>query len=247
MITALAVFACPRKLMFSVVSPMFCNIVLIRPCVANIDLKIKEAREIINTELYSQALECKNKLLTLKDADSGKYYFTEDPFLDSDLDVEVYSQLKFKAQLKKREYKCMIDRLIVDNTNKTIKIVDLKTTGYKEWDFYKGFVDWGYQQQSRLYFRILEKVIKGTSYEKYRILPFEFICINKETLTPLVWKCDFCMAVGDLTFGKDNQIEFKDPENIADELEYYLENKPNVPLKIKEKEPNNLRTFLEEL
>ena len=210
-----------------------------------IELKVKEEREIINTELYYQATECKNKLECLKDEDSGVFYFSEDPFSDSVLDVEVYSQLKFKAQLKKREYKCMIDRLIIDNTNKTIKIVDLKTTGYKEWDFYKGFVDWFYDIQARLYYQIVNQVINGTEYENYKILPVEFICINKESLMPLVWKCDFCMAIGDLTFGKDNQIEFKYPESIADELEYYLNEKPNVPIGIKN--VNNLRTYLKEL
>ena len=139
----------------------------------------------------------------------------------------------------------MIDRLIVDNTNKTIKIIDLKTTGYKEWDFYKGFVDWHYDIQARLYYQIVNQVIKRTEYENYKILPVEFICINKESLMPLVWKCDFCMASGDLLFGKNEHIEFKNPESIADDLEYYLESKPDLPIGVNK--INSLRAFLKEL
>ena len=39
---ALAVDAVPRKLMFSLIMPILSKIELIRPCVANIDLKINE-------------------------------------------------------------------------------------------------------------------------------------------------------------------------------------------------------------
>ena len=206
--------------------------------------KIGENREIVNTETYSQALACCAKLESIKDEDSGKYYFSEDPFLDSGLNVEVYSQLKFKAKLKKREYKCMIDRIIIDNTHKTIKIVDLKTSGFKEWDFYKAFIKFNYALQARLYYRIVKEVIRNTEYADYKILPVEFVVINKESLIPLVWKCDFSMAGGELIFGKDEPVKFPDPEEVADELTYYLEEKPKTPIGINENGVNNLRMFL---
>ena len=52
-------------------------------------------------------------------------------------------------------------------------------------------------------------------------------------------------AVGDLSFGTDKIVRFRDPETIAKELDYYLNEKPKIPKDVNE--INNLRKFLEKL
>ena len=57
----------------------------------------------------------------------------------------------------------------------------------------------------------------------------------------------FTFEKGNLKMGKENQIIFTDPEIIGKELSFYLTNKPNVPIGIKENKSNDLKTWLNTL
>ena len=135
--------------------------------------------------------------------------------------------------------------LIVNYDDKTIQPIDLKTSYKNEYDFYKSFVEWSYQIQNRLYVRILQENIKKDSFFKdFKILPYKDIVVCKTSLNPLVWDCDFTFAVGTLKFGKNQQIEMRDPEVIGKELHYYLENSSIVPKEIDVCGSNDLRTWI---
>ena len=135
--------------------------------------------------------------------------------------------------------------LKVDHINKTIQPIDLKTSFKKEWDFYKSFIEWNYQIQNRLYYRILLDNIKRDEYFKdFKILPYKYIVVNRYSLTPLVWDCDFTSAMGSLAFGANNQIIMRDPEVIGRELHHYLTNTPRVPSGIYIDKGNDLRTWM---
>lgn len=202
-----------------------------------ITFKLNETRTIISNETYLKAIET---VIKLRQSPVTNKYFG-----DFERETEEYYQLKFKTELNGLSYKAMIDKIVIDNNNKTITLIDLKTTGYKEWEFYKPFVEYNYSIQARLYYRIIENIIKNTCYSDYSIKPFLFICINKDSLTPLIWECDFMKAVGELSFGTDKIVRFRDPETIAKELDYYLNEKPKIPKDVNE--INNLRKFLEKL
>ena len=206
-------------------------------------LFLAEDKTILDTQTYNDVLK---SVEVLKTSPSTKdYFFDNNPFTPEN---EGFYQLKFKATLNGIDYRCMFDRINVFHNLKVIQPIDLKTSYKKEWDFYKSFIEWNYQIQNRLYFRILQDVIsKDEYYKDFKILPYKDIVINRYSLTPLVWDCDFTSAMGTLRFGENNQIIMRDPEEIGRELSYYLSTTPKVPIGININVGNDLRTWMNKL
>ena len=184
-------------------------------------------------------LDVRKTVDALKTSPTTRYYFSpSNPFEN----VERLYQLKFKATLNGIDYRCMADLIIVDHDRKVIIPVDLKTSGKPEWDFYKSFVDWRYDIQARLYWRIIRYNLDKDSYFKdFKLLDYLFIVANRKTLTPLVWECEFTRQKGLIEF-KD--VRFEDPEDIGKELQTYLTSSLSVPIGIKLKESNSLTEWL---
>ena len=211
-------------------------------------LHIAGDRTIIDTETYQSVL---NTVEALKESETTKFYFADNnPF---EPDIERYYQLKFKTDLSYPyniaiSYRCMFDELIVDHENKTIQPIDLKTSSKKEWEFYKSFIEWNYQIQNRLYARILQKVIQEDDYySDFKILPYIDIVICRTSLIPLVWYSYFTFDRGPLYFGKNKQIEMRDPQDIGYELYNYLNNSPEVPNGINLTKGNDLEKWFNTL
>lgn len=200
-------------------------------------------RCIIDTQTYQDVC---NAVRVLKESSSTKLYFADDnPF---EPDIERLYQLKFKGEFDGITYRNMADLIIVNHKEKWVKPVDLKTSSHTEWDFYKSFVDWRYDIQARLYWAIIRQNMDKDEYFKdFKLLDYDFIVVNKRTLTPLVWNCPFTRAQGTLKFGKNDQIEMRSPFVIGKELNSYLTSRPKVPMGISETGPNNLREWLYEL
>ena len=118
----------------------------------------------------------------------------------------------------------------------------------REWDFPTHYIEWEYSLQNRLYVRILQDVIsKDDYYKDYKILPYKDIIIFKGSDTPLVWDIPFTFEKGTLYFGKNKQIEMKDPEDIGKELSSYLSSRPRVPSGIDEFGTNNIVEWINKL
>lgn len=206
-------------------------------------LYIAGNRTILDTNTYQDIC---NAVRALKESEATKFYFADNnPF---EPNIERFYQLKFKACLEGIDYRCMADLLVVDYENKYIAPVDLKTSSHTEWDFYKSFADWRYDIQSRLYWRIIRDNLDRDEYFKdFTLSDYKFIVVNRKTLTPLVWDCPFTIAKGTLTFGKNNQIEMRDPFEIGKELHHYLTSRPKVPMGINETGLNDLNVWLNTL
>ena len=200
-------------------------------------------RTILDTTTYQDVC---NAVRALKESESTKFYFADNnPFVP---DIRRFYQLKFKACLEGIEYRCMSDLLIVNHENKTIQPIDLKTSSHAEWDFYKSFVEWNYQIQARLYWSIIRQNMDENEYFKdFELLDYMFIVVNRRTLNPLVWNCPLTRFVGTLYFGKNKQIEMRDPEDIGKELSFYLSSRPKVPIDINENDSNDLEDWLNKL
>lgn len=200
-------------------------------------------RCIIDTQTYQDVV---NAVRVLKESSSTKLYFADDnPF---EPDIERLYQLKFKGEFDGITYRNMADLIIVNHKEKWVKPVDLKTSSHTEWDFYKSFVDWRYDIQARLYWAIIRQNMDKDEYFKdFKLLDYDFIVVNKRTLTPLVWNCPFTQAQGTLRFGNNSQIEMRSPFEIGKELNSYLTSRPKVPMGINETGTNNLRDWLNKL
>lgn len=200
-------------------------------------------RCIIDTQTYQDVV---NAVRVLKESSSTKLYFADDnPF---EPDIERLYQLKFKGEFDGITYRNMADLIIVNHKEKWVKPVDLKTSSHTEWDFYKSFVEWNYQIQARLYWAIIRQNMDKDEYFKdFKLLDYDFIVVNKRTLTPLVWNCPFTQAQGTLRFGNNSQIEMRSPFEIGEELNSYLTSRPKVPRGISDTGTNDLREWLNTL
>lgn len=199
-------------------------------------LYLSRDKILLDTETYTDVT---NTVSALRSSESTKNYFADNnPFEN----VERLYQLKFKATLDGVDYRCMADLLIVDHDRKVVIPVDLKTSGKPEWDFYKSFVDWRYDIQARLYWRIIrDNMDKDPYFKDFELLNYQFIVANRKTLTPLVWECEFTKEKGDLSIG---DTTFEDPENIGRELSIYLTSNRSVPIGIQLTGINSLTEWL---
>lgn len=206
-------------------------------------LFIADGKTVLNTQTYQDVC---NAVRALKESTATKFYFApNNPF---EPNIERFYQLKFKGEFEGVKYRNMADLIIVNHKEKWVKPVDLKTSSHTEWDFYKSFVDWRYDIQARLYWAIIrQNMNKDEYFRSFKLLDYEFIVVNRKTLTPLVWECPFTQSTGTLTFGKNRQIEMRSPFEIGRELTYYLSSRPRVPINIEEYNSNNLRIWLNTL
>lgn len=206
-------------------------------------LFIADGKTVLNTQTYQDVC---NAVRALKESTATKFYFApNNPF---EPNIERFYQLKFKGEFEGVKYRNMADLIIVNHKEKWVKPVDLKTSSHTEWDFYKSFVDWRYDIQARLYWAIIrQNMNKDEYFRSFKLLDYEFIVVNRKTLTPLVWECPFTQSTGTLTFGKNRQIEMRSPFEIGRELTYYLSSRPRVPINIEEYNSNNLKTWLNTL
>ena len=201
-------------------------------------------KTLVDSSMSEAAQDCVSALYT---SPATAWYFQSDYIIDESGDeVERYYQLKFRATFNGIDYRCMADELVVNYTKKIIYPIDLKTSSHTEWDFYKSFMDWRYDIQARLYWRIIRACLDADPYFKdFTLLDYRFIVVNRVTLTPLVWLFENTADKGELTLqGKEKTYILRDPETIASELKEYLDNTPKVPVGISLTDDNKILQWL---
>lgn len=203
-------------------------------------LFLAKGKTIISNDLYIQTMRTVDEL---KHSPATAWYFSEDNPFDN---VKRYYQLKFKATLQGVEYRNMMDLVVCDYDNKKLYPCDLKTSSHKEWEFPISFLQWRYDIQAKLYFRIFVENIKNDPYFKdFTIENYRFIVINKETLTPLVWEYEYTKDTEHSMFmPRREYLEYRSPLDIGRELRNYLDIDAKVPNDISIYEPNKIMEWL---
>lgn len=200
---------------------------------------ISGTKAILTTEVYNDVLAT---VRALKESEATKWYFAEDNPFD---EVQRFYQLKFKATLDGVDYRCMSDLLVVVPSKKLIIPVDLKTSGKPEWDFFKSFLEWRYDLQARLYWRIIrDNLDRDPIFKDYILADYKFIVANRKSLTPLVWEFINTKEEGTLELGKNKSVVLQDPQDIGLELSIYLSNNSTVPRGIKTIGINSLEEWI---
>ena len=201
-------------------------------------LKRAKDKTIISNDIYQDMLNCVN---VLHSSDATKWFFDSDNPFDG---INRFYQLKFKSTLNNIEYRCMADLLVCDTNAKIIYPIDLKTSSMPEYEFPQHFIDWNYSYQARLYWRIIRDNLDRDDYFKdFELADYKFVVVCKNTLVPLVWEFKDTKKYGDLTY---NDIILKDPEEIGEELNYYLNKDTNrvVPIGIDKNGTNDIVEWL---
>ena len=174
---------------------------------------------IMSTEDFQKARGCVEALKTNPFTAS---IFMENPF---ETNVEKLYQLKFKSDtLSIHSVRCMMDFCIVDHINKTIRPIDLKTTGKDEEKFEDSFLQWLYMLQGTLYSQILKDCIDKDEYFKdFTILPYYFIVINRDNQTPMIWEFKDIFWEGDFIDTKTNTV-IKGWRSLLKEMVWHIKN-----------------------
>lgn len=195
-------------------------------------------RIIIPYEEYERVIAC---VTALRTSPATEMYFNE----PKDDDIEIYYQLKMVANLNGIDYRCMYDVIVVIHSKKLIIPVDLKTSlSCEEKDFYRNFVKYHYQLQSRLYVRILEQNLRNDDYFKdFKILNYRFAFCNAVSVNPLVWEFEDTFKKGTLYYGKNKTIVMPDPEDLGLALREFLDTNA-VPAMPEVRLRNSLVKFL---
>jgi len=136
-------------------------------------LKEKEGRDVID---YSTYTNCKKIVDILKNNPKASNTLKLGPL---EVGVDTYSEIYLETALPKRPFgiKGVIDRLVIDHNNKSITIVDFKTTGKSIVEFPETVEYFKYWLQSAIYRMLIEetylKELPGYSIE------FKFVVVDK--------------------------------------------------------------------
>ena len=123
-------------------------------------------KEFITPDEYSKLLACQQSLFNHK---STKKYFNCGDYLEERYQVEL------NYEYKKRNIKCILDKVIIDHANKTIQGIDLKSGSVSAKEFMSNFFKFKYYLQGSLYQLGISKFINDLGLDDYEILPFKYI------------------------------------------------------------------------
>jgi len=207
---------------------------------------------------YYDTIKSGKKIVTQKDWDDAMEMFgafRNSPYLKelfgtkSTKDVEYIYQPQFLVDMplpsgKTVKVRAMMDLVVVNHKEKTIQIVDLKTSAMPAYDFAENFVRYRYDIEAAVYTDVVE-IVKNMDkdYEDYRILPFLFTDISRVDKVPVTYEYDprSESQIDGFTF-KD--YHYKPYYQLLDEMVAYEEADAVVPSYIKTEEPNDMLAVL---
>ena len=214
-------------------------------------------KKISEYSTYYDTIKSGKKIISQKDwEDAVEMYkvFRNDEYLktlfgtkDTD-DVEYIYQAQFKTTFvindQEVEVKMMADLIVVNHTEKTIQIVDLKTSAMPAYDFSQNFLKYRYDLEAEVYTDVLDKIlIEVGGYSDYEILPFLFTDISRVDKVPVTYYYE--PTVGLVYTKGDKTYSYKGWKELLSEILYYEEVEAKVPLHITTKAPNDLIEILE--
>lgn len=88
------------------------------------------------------------------------------------------------------DFKCEVDKLVINNNTKTISIRDLKISSFIEDFFIQGFIRRNYYLQQGVYRFLVDQWKQNTEYKDYKIENFAFEVVDAQNkMEPLLYVC----------------------------------------------------------
>ena len=212
--------------------------------------------KISNYSDYYDTLKSGKKLVSKADWDDAmEMYkvFREDPYLkklfgtkNTD-EIEYIYQAQFKTTFNTGfeaiDVKIMPDLMVVNHKEKTIRLVDLKTSSMPAYDFPEHFVKMRYDIQGELYTDVMKKIIADDEdYCSYTILPYLFVDISRADMVPVTYEIDLSDG---FSFTKGDKVyQYKGWKQLLVEILAYEANDAKVPEYITTASSNDLIEIL---
>lgn len=205
---------------------------------------------------YYDNIRSGKKIVSQKDWDDAiemARIFRNDPYLKTIFGVKSTDDVEFIYQAQfvfdylidgeVVKVKFMPDLIIVNHTEKTIRLVDLKTSAMPGYEFADNFLKYRYDIQGELYTEGMSCIISNDDeYRDYTILPYLFTDVSRTDKIPVTYEIDlsrgFSFTRGDKTY------EYKDWKELLAEILVYEANEAKVPNYIRTDGPNDLIEIL---
>ncbi len=163
-------------------------------------------------------------------------------------DVEYIYQSKFETDWmigdKAVNVRIMPDLLIVNHKDKTVQIVDLKTSAMPAFSFSDNFIKYRYDLQAEMYSDVMRKILCETDeYKDYTVTDdFLFTDISRSDKVPVTWSYNPAVQFAYTRYGRT--YEYKGWEELLGEILEYEETNAKVPSYIFTDKPNDILTAL---
>ena len=205
---------------------------------------------------YFDTLKSGKKLVSQLDWDDAMEMarvFRNDPYLKTifgvkstdDVEFIYQAQFTFTTVVDGKEVvvKFMPDLMIVNHSEKTIRLVDLKTSSMPAYDFPEQFLKMRYDIQGELYTDGIKWIIANDEdYKDYTVLPYLFTDISRTDKVPVTYEIDLS---GGFAFNKGEKIyQYKGWKELLGEILAYEESEAKVPSYITTTGPNDLIEIL---
>lgn len=204
---------------------------------------LKSGKKIISAEDAQDAFEM---LIALRNNTITKEFMGK-----STPDIEYLYQCSFQIQMKTNQFsdksfliKIMPDLIKVNHKDKTIRLIDFKTSSLPAWNFKENFIKFRYDIQASLYTDVITAIKEEIpEYKDYTILPFVFVVISRADKIPVAYEYDSTdeRQKDGLVF-KD--YIYKGYKNLLEEIDYYLSTNAVTPKYIDSNKINNLIDIL---
>lgn len=197
----------------------------------------KDWEDAMNMYRAFRADEYLSTLFGTKDTEDVEYIYQAQFLVDYPLDSGKVVKVKI-----------MPDLIKVNHKDKTIQLVDLKTSSVPGWDFKENFLKFRYDLQAHCYTDVMLLLLdKIPEYQDYTMLPYIFADISRLDCVPVSYvynQLDESQINGlSYTVG-DKVYQYKKWDALLDEILVYEETQAKVPSYIKLNEPNDLLSIL---
>lgn len=179
------------------------------------DLVLSSGKVVVTPTFMNNCTESFNILKT--------HEFTKALFEENvDMEDAAY-QFKYVYTVKSHKFKGMLDRIIINHKDKTIRPYDLKTGGKPALEFENSFFYWRYDLQALLYHVICLR-LKKKFFPDYNIEDFKFIYIGRFEKKPLIWKVNNKMLNASLEGFTRNGRKYKGLLELIKDYDWYVLN-----------------------
>lgn len=136
-------------------------------------LRLKDVKTIISTNEFNKI---KDMELSCRNHEAAKHLLFDLPHPLAKENEDSYNEFEILWEYNGVKCKSLIDRVVVDHTNKIIKLVDFKTTA-KLFNFSESYNNFGYDRQLAFYTKALAYKLKLEDYT------FEHYIVACDTIT----------------------------------------------------------------
>lgn len=156
----------------------------------------------------------------LKTHKHSRHFFRPNNFR---LVTEHYFTVVYQDKIRLRG---IVDMIVIDDDNKTVRIVDLKTGAKRYNDFQQSVLEFRYYLQEAVYMTAVDSIKEELGISEYTTLPFQFLFIGVKEKIPVVYEVDESWHRGAIRgFRTVSGYNYRGMDELIDQVLYHHKHK----------------------